>query len=108
MVDTEPLPSWNNGAPKSAILGFVGHVTTQGGPDFVPPAERIATFDNDGTLCCEQPLQIQFLFLFDRVKELAGRGSASRSRRCWNMITAHSLGLADRRCLNLFSPLTRA
>ena len=69
-----PLPSWNDGAAKSAILDFVARVTKEGGPDFVPPAERIATFDNDGTLWCEQPIQVQLFFLIDRVKELAGEG----------------------------------
>jgi len=56
MVDNESLPSWNDGAAKSAILDFVSRVTNQGGADFVPSAGRIATFDNDGTLWCEQPL----------------------------------------------------
>ena len=73
MVDTQFLPSWNNGATKSAILDFVARITTEGKTDFVPPAERIATFDNDGTLWCEQPLQVQFFFMFDRVKELSAK-----------------------------------
>ncbi len=67
----DPLPSWNDGATKKAIVDFVGRVTRQGGPDFVPQAERIATFDNDGTLWAEQPLYFQFLFALDRVKALA-------------------------------------
>jgi len=67
----DPLPSWNDRAPKKAIVEFVGKVTKAGGPDFVPPAERIATFDNDGTLWAEQPLYFQFLFALDRVKALA-------------------------------------
>ena len=54
---------WNDGAAKSAIVDFVARVTQEGGPDFVPPAERIATFDNDGTLWCEQPVQVQVFFL---------------------------------------------
>ena len=53
---TAPLTSWNDGAAKSAIIDFVTKVTTARGPDFVPPAERIATFDNDGTLWCEKPM----------------------------------------------------
>jgi phosphoglycolate phosphatase-like HAD superfamily hydrolase len=65
------LPSWNDGARKHAIVEFVGKVTRQGGPNFVTPAERIATFDNDGTLWSEQPLYFQFLFAIDRVKALA-------------------------------------
>ena len=66
-----PLPSWNDGAAKKAIVEFVAKVTKEGGPDFVPPAERIATFDNDGTLWAEQPMYFQFLFAIDRVKALA-------------------------------------
>jgi len=62
MAANASLPSWNDGTTKSAILDFVTSVTKSGGPEFVPPAERIATFDNDGTLCCEQPLQTQFYF----------------------------------------------
>jgi hypothetical protein len=68
---TEALPSWNDGAAKQAVVAFVGKVTKQGSPDFVPPAERIATFDNDGTLWCEQPMYVQMAFALDRVKELA-------------------------------------
>lgn len=66
-----PLPSWNDTAPKKAIVEFVEKVTTEGSPDFVPPNERIATFDNDGTLWAEQPMYFQFLFALDRVKALA-------------------------------------
>jgi len=67
----DPLPSWNNGKAKQSIINFVAKVTKQGSPDFVPPAERVATFDNDGTLWSEQPMYFQFLFAFDRVKALA-------------------------------------
>jgi phosphoserine phosphatase len=67
----DPLPSWNDGTAKHSIMDFVVKVTKQGGPDFVPPADRIATFDNDGTLWAEQPLYFQFLFAIDRVKVLA-------------------------------------
>jgi phosphoglycolate phosphatase-like HAD superfamily hydrolase len=67
----EPLPSWNEGPARSAVLSFVARVTKEGSPDFVPPARRIATFDNDGTLWCEQPLYVQLLFALDRVKALA-------------------------------------
>jgi len=67
----DPLPSWNEGKSKQAILEFVAKVTKQGAPEFVPAAERIATFDNDGTLWAEQPLYFQFLFALDRVKVLA-------------------------------------
>jgi hypothetical protein len=67
----EPLPSWNDTAPKKAIVAFVERVTREGSPDFVPPPERIATFDNDGTLWVEQPTYIQLVFALDRVKALA-------------------------------------
>jgi phosphoglycolate phosphatase-like HAD superfamily hydrolase len=68
---TELLPSWNDGKARQSIVEFVGKVTKEGSADFVPPAERIATFDNDGTLWAEQPLYFQFLFALDRVKALA-------------------------------------
>jgi phosphoglycolate phosphatase-like HAD superfamily hydrolase len=64
----DPLPSWNNGASKQAIVAFVGRVTKAGTPDFVPEPQRIATFDNDGTLWIEQPIYTQFEFAIDRVK----------------------------------------
>jgi hypothetical protein len=67
----DPLPSWSDGKAKQAIVAFVAKVTQEGTPDFVPPAERIATFDNDGTLWAEQPMYFQFLFALDRVKALA-------------------------------------
>ena len=67
----DPLPAWNEGPAKKAIVEFVGKVTREGSPDFVPPAQRIATFDNDGTLWAEQPMYTQFLFALDRVKVLA-------------------------------------
>jgi len=65
------LPSWNNGPAKQSIITFVEKVTTPGSPDFVPVPERIATFDNDGTLWCEKPLPVQVYFALDRVKTLA-------------------------------------
>jgi phosphoglycolate phosphatase-like HAD superfamily hydrolase len=67
----EPLPSWNDTAPKKAIVAFVERVTSEGSPDFVPPPERVATFDNDGTLWVEQPIYVQLAFALDRVKVLA-------------------------------------
>ena len=65
------LPSWNDGPAKKSITAFVDDVTREGSPNYVPPAERIATFDNDGTLWAEQPMYFQFLFALDRVKALA-------------------------------------
>ena len=67
----DSLPSWNDGKAKQSIIEFVAKVTEKGSPDFVPPAERIAVFDNDGTLWAEQPMYFQLLFALDRVKVLA-------------------------------------
>jgi haloacid dehalogenase-like hydrolase len=67
----DPLPSWNDGAAKRNIMEFVGKVTKEGSPDFVPVPERIATFDNDGTLWSEQPMYFQLIFALDRVKAMA-------------------------------------
>ena len=66
-----PLPSWNAGTNKEAIISFVEAVTNKNSPDYVAPANRIATFDNDGTLWSEQPMYFQFLFALERVKILA-------------------------------------
>jgi len=65
------LPSWNDGKTKQSFVDFVKRVTTPGGKDFVPPAERIAVFDNDGMLWAEQPIYFQLAFALDRVKALA-------------------------------------
>jgi phosphoserine phosphatase len=70
---TDPLSSWNDGKAKESIVEFVAKVTKEGSADFVPPAERIATFDNDGTLWSEQPIYFQLLFALDRVKALASQ-----------------------------------
>ncbi len=70
LAQGDPLPSWNDTPTKQAIVEFVGRVT-KAGPDFVAPAERIATFDNDGTLWVEQPMYVQMDFALDRVKALA-------------------------------------
>ncbi len=67
----DPLPSWNDGPAKRAILAFVERVTKEGSPEFVPAPERIAVFDNDGTLWSEQPVPVQLYFAIDRVKALA-------------------------------------
>ena len=70
-AQNDPLPSWNDGKTKQSIVAFVDQVTKEGSPDFVPVPERIATFDNDGTLWCEQPMPVQLYFALDRVKALA-------------------------------------
>jgi phosphoglycolate phosphatase-like HAD superfamily hydrolase len=69
-AQTDPLPSWNDGAAKSAIVAFVKDTTTQGGPKFIPPAERIATFDQDGTLWVEHPMYTQVMYVLERVPVL--------------------------------------
>jgi len=71
LAQTDALPSWNDGPAKTSIIDFVGRVTTQGGADFIPVEQRIATFDNDGTLWCEQPMYVQLAFVLDRVKAMA-------------------------------------
>ncbi|MEI6162646.1 MAG: haloacid dehalogenase-like hydrolase, partial [Roseococcus sp.] len=70
-AQTDPLPSWRDSPRRRALLDFVAAVTTAGGPDFVPPAERIAVFDNDGTLWVEQPAYPQLIFILDRIRALA-------------------------------------
>ena len=67
----DPLPSWNDGVSKQSIINFVTAVTREGSPDFVPVPQRIATFDNDGTLWCEHPMYVQLAFALDRVKAMA-------------------------------------
>jgi hypothetical protein len=67
----DPLPSWNDGPAKRAVIAFVERVTKEGGPDFVPPADRIAAFDNDGTLWSEQPCYVQVAFVLDRIRALS-------------------------------------
>lgn len=71
LLAAEPLPSWNDHSSRTAIMDFVDLVTKEGSPDFVPPAQRIAVFDNDGTLWAEQPIYFQLMYAADRVKALA-------------------------------------
>ena len=80
-AQSDPLPSWNDGATKKSITDFVARVTTEGTADFVPPAERIATFDNDGTLWCEQPVYFQVAFAFDRLKAVAEQRPELRGKQ---------------------------
>src|SRR5688572_6054784 len=77
----DPLPSWNAGAVKQSILDFVAGVTREGSPDFVPPAERIATFDNDGTLWVEKPLPNELYFVRSAVQELVAKNPALGERQ---------------------------
>ena len=84
----DPLPSWNDTAPKKAIIAFVERVTKEGSPDFVPPPERIATFDNDGTLWAEQPIYFQVQFALDRVKALAPQHPEWKDKEPFNHLIA--------------------
>jgi haloacid dehalogenase-like hydrolase len=77
----DPLPSWNNGAVKRRIIDFVTRVTTEGGPDFVPVVDRIATLDNDGTLWVEKPLPVEVYFILTRVRELAAKDPSLKERQ---------------------------
>jgi phosphoglycolate phosphatase-like HAD superfamily hydrolase len=69
----DPLPSWNDGAAKTAIIDFVARVTTPGSPDFVPVNERVAAFDNDGTMWTEQPIYPQAVFTYEHIQTLAAQ-----------------------------------
>ena len=80
-AQSDPLPSWNDGAEKRAVVAFVNRVMKEGGPDFVPAAERVAVFDNDGTLWSEQPLYFQFQFALERVKALAPQHPEWKTRQ---------------------------
>ena len=94
----QPLPSWRSGSARDAILGFVEAVTAEGGADFVPPPERIAVFDNDGTLWCEQPVQVQVAFAQDRIQQLADADPTLKDRQPYmaflehDIATIHALG----------------
>ncbi len=79
----EALSSWHDGQTKDAIVEFVGRVTDEGSADYVPPAERIAVFDNDGTLWCEKPMPIELVFILRRLVEMVGTDDALRERQPW-------------------------
>jgi phosphoglycolate phosphatase-like HAD superfamily hydrolase len=81
LAEQDPLPSWNDTAPKRAVVAFVERVTRPGSAEFVPPPERIATFDNDGTLWAEQPVYVQLLFAIDRVEALAAQHPEWRTQQ---------------------------
>jgi phosphoglycolate phosphatase-like HAD superfamily hydrolase len=90
-IDGGLLPSWNDSTTKSAILDLVAAVTLEGGPDFVPPAQRIAVFDNDGTLWCEQPAQVQVLFARQRAAEMAAADPSLRDRQPFKAFLEHDV-----------------
>jgi phosphoserine phosphatase len=85
----DPLPSWNDTAPKKAIMAFVEKVTTEGSPDFVSTEDRIATFDNDGTLWVEQPIYTQVTFAIDEVVAMAPQHPEWREQEPFKSILAH-------------------
>ncbi|MCY1740723.1 HAD family hydrolase [Ensifer sp. SL37] len=93
-AQTDPLPSWNDGASKQAILDFVAGVTAEGGPNYVAPPERIATFDNDGTLWAEQPTYFQLAFAIDRVKALAPEHPEWKEKEPFSSLLKGDLGAA--------------
>src|SRR3954451_12268716 len=84
----DALPSWNDGPTKKSITDFVAKVKAQGSPDFVKPAERIAVFDNDGTLWCEQPIYFQLAFALDRVRLMAPEHPERRDKEPFKSILA--------------------
>ena len=92
----DPLPSWNEGQTKQQILDFVRNVTTASSSNFVPPEERIAVFDNDGTLLSEQPAYFQLLFAIDRIKELARQHPEWKTRMPFKAVLENDMAaLAD-------------
>ena len=90
-MPADPLPSWNQGAARARLVDFVKRVTTERTPDFVPPGDRIAVFDNDGTLWPEQPNCIQFIFAFDRLKSLAHVNADLRKAEPFGTVLAGGL-----------------
>lgn len=87
-AQTDGLPSWNEGSVKRSILDFIARTTAPGGPDWVPVAERIACFDNDGTLWTEQPIYVQIAFAVDRVKAMAPQHPDWRTREPFRSVLA--------------------
>jgi hypothetical protein len=85
-IPADALPSWNEGPSKKAIVAFVEKVTKEGGPDFIPVAERLAVFDNDGTLWCEHPMYVQMAFVIDRVKALAPKHPEWKEKEPFNAV----------------------
>jgi phosphoserine phosphatase len=88
----DPLPSWRAGASKQAIQEFVERVTTEGSPELAPPAERVAVFDNDGTLWCEKPMPIQLDFILRRLAAMADQDPTLRTRQPWQAAYARDYG----------------
>jgi phosphoserine phosphatase len=91
LAQEDPLPSWNEGRTKKAIQDFVSAISTVGSADFVPTSERMATFDNDGTLWCEQPMYVQLAFALDRVKALSAKHPEWRQRQPFKAVLDNDL-----------------
>src|SRR4051795_4335446 len=90
-AQSDPLPSWNDGVAKTSITSFVTRVTADAGPDYVPPSERIATFDNDGTLWAEQPIYFQVAFALDEVRRLAPQWPEWKDKEPFRSVIAGDL-----------------
>jgi phosphoserine phosphatase len=88
----DPLPSWRAGTSRQAITEFVQRVTTEGSPDFAPPPERVAVFDNDGTLWCEKPMPIQLDFILRRLAAMAHQDPELRTRQPWQAAYTRDYG----------------
>jgi phosphoglycolate phosphatase-like HAD superfamily hydrolase len=88
----DPLPSWNDGAVKTSMTDFVARTTTAGSPDFVPPAQRIAVFDNDGTLWTEQPIYFQLAFALDQIKAMAPKHPDWKTRQPFKAVLENDTG----------------
>jgi phosphoglycolate phosphatase-like HAD superfamily hydrolase len=88
---SDPLPSWNAGATKTAILNFVADVTDESSADFVAPPQRIATFDNDGTLWAEQPIYVEFQFAIDRIRTLAPQHPEWKTTEPFSLLLAGNM-----------------
>src|SRR3954451_8916813 len=90
-AQSDPLPSWNDGVVKKAITDFVAQVTMQGSPGFVPSEQRIATFDNDGTLWCDHPVYFQLAFAFDRIAALAPQHPEWKTTQPFKGVLEHDM-----------------
>ena len=88
-TETAVLGSWHEGAAKSAIVAFVDRVAQEGGDGYVPPSERVAVFDNDGTLWCEKPMPIEVGFILGRLAEMAESDASLRERQPWKAAREH-------------------
>src|SRR4249919_3235451 len=97
-AQTDPLPSWNDTRPKAAIVAFVEKVTKEGSPDFVPELERIATFDNDGTLWVEHPMYTQLAFALDRVAALAPEHPEWKDKQPFKAVLEHDMKTLAEAC----------